>query len=54
MAIVSLTVLKLLLRLKTSGPPVWLCDTNVSVLGTTSDSVTLWALLGPLLVTVIV
>src|SRR5207244_2604313 len=53
-AMVSLTLLPLLKRVKKSGKPVWLCDTNVSVAGSTSDSVTFWASLGPLFVTVIV
>src|SRR5947208_1424918 len=53
-AMVSLTLLPLLKRVKTSWTLAWLCDTNVSVAGSTSDSVTFWASLGPLFVTVIV
>src|SRR5437870_4179859 len=53
-AMVSLTLLPVLPSVNMSAPPVWLCDTNVSVLGRRSDSVTFWASLGPLFVTVIV
>ncbi len=54
-ALVSVIVLVILLkpRLNGSVPLVWLCDTNVSLAGNMSDNCTLWASLGPLLVTVI-
>src|SRR5438105_389422 len=53
-AMVSLTLLPVLPSVNMSAPPVWLCDTNVSVLGRRSDSVTLWASLGPKFITVMV
>ena len=54
-AVVSVIVLFMLLKLRLNGsvPPVWLCDTNVSLAGNMSDNDTLWASLGPLLVIVI-
>jgi hypothetical protein len=54
-ALVSVIVLVVLLKLRLKGsvPLVWLCDTNVSLAGNMSDNDTLWASLGPLLVTVI-
>src|SRR5260370_1241501 len=53
-AMVSLIMLPLLLRLNTSEPAIWLCDTSVSPVGSVSVSVTFWASLGPLFVTVMV
>src|SRR5438034_543359 len=53
-AMVSVTWLPLLLSVKVSEPAVWACVTKVSVLGNRSESDTLWASLGPLLVITIV
>ncbi len=50
---VSLMLLPLLLSVNTALPD-WLCDTNAVPLGRVSLRATLWASLGPLLLTVIV